>query len=310
MRNKNKFTFYMPIYGIVFTGTHQLGSFELCDKNTFLSRIENDKIRNQIACGEESNYYVSFSVFAIDCGDAINMAYKKSSEFKRMMDFCCGRNNSIPAVNLYRQNPQSERMLILSNDINNVGVHEEMNNNYIPVNHTLDEFLEEMRKNKTMYVWDLYAKENKTDKESRILNAILWVGKAHIELDNKIYFLELCFALESLLQVDTDKFINPSITYSISSNCAMIIADKYEDRKNVMSKLKQLYSIRSKLAHGKNSDVSNWECEQLFMYISYLLDDLANKEIWKQYSSMHELMQEIENQKLGKLTDCETDSIE
>ena len=300
MGNKNKFTFYMPIYGIVFTGTHQLGSFEFCDKNKFLSRIENDKIRNQIACGEESNYYVSFSVFATDRGDAINMAYKKSSEFKRMMDFCCGRNNSIPAVNLYRQNPQSERMLILSDDINNVGVHEEMNNNYIPRNHTLDEFLEEMQKNKTMYVWDLYAKKNKTDKESRILNAILWVGKAHVELDNKIYFLELCFALESLLQVDTDKFINPSITYSISSNCAMIIADKYEDRKKVMSELKQLYSIRSKLAHGKNSDVGNLECEQLFMYISYLLDDLANKEIWKQYSSMSELMQEIENQKLGK----------
>ena len=300
MGNKNKFTFYMPIYGIVLTGTHQLGSFELCDKNTFLSRIENNKIRNQIACGEESNYYVSFSVLANDREEAIDMAYKKSSEFKRIMDFCCGRNNSIPAVNLYRQNPQSERMLILSDDINNVGVHEEMNNNYIPRNHTLDEFLEEMQKNKTMYVWDLYAKKNKTDKESRILNAILWVGKAHVELDNKIYFLELCFALESLLQVDTDKFINPSITYSISSNCAMIIADKYEDRKKVMSKIKQLYSIRSKLAHGKNSDVSNLECEQLFMYISYLLDDLANKEIWKQYSSMSELMQEIENQKLGK----------
>ena len=267
MRNKNKFTFYMPIYGIVLTGTHQLGSFELCDKNTFLSRIENNKIRNQIACGEESNYYVSFSVLANDREEAIDMAYKKSSEFKRIMDFCCGRNNSIPAVNLYRQNPQSERMLILSDDINNVGVHEEMNNNYIPVNHTLDEFLEEMQKNKTMYVWDLYAKKNKTDKESRILNAILWVGKAHVELDNKIYFLELCFALESLLQVDTDKFINPSITYSISSNCAMIIADKYEDRKKVMSELKQLYSIRSKLAHGKNSDVSNLECDQLFKYI-------------------------------------------
>lgn len=307
MGNKIKFTFYMPIYGIVFSNTYQLGSFELCDKNTFLSRIENDKIRNQIACGEESNYYVSFSVFANDREEAIDMAYKKSSEFKRIMDFCCGRNNSIPAVNLYRQNPQSERMLILSDDINNVGVHEEMNNNYIPRNHTLDEFLEEMRKNKTMYVWDLYAKENKTDKESRILNAILWVGKAHIELDNKIYFLELCFALESLLQVDTNKFINPSITYSISSNCAMIIADKYEDRKKVMDELKRLYSIRSKLAHGKNSNVSNLECEQLFMYISYLLDDLANKEIWKHYSSMSELMKEIENQKLGKLPDSETD---
>ena len=188
MGNKNKFTFYMPIYGIVFTGTHQLGSFELCDKNTFLSRIENDKIRNQIACGEESNYYVSFSVLANDREEAIDMAYKKSSEFKRIMDFCCGRNNSIPAVNLYRQNPQSERMLILSDDINNVGVHEEMNNNYIPRNHTLDEFLEEMQKNKTMYVWDLYAKKNKTDKESRILNAILMISPTVPELMSSLIF--------------------------------------------------------------------------------------------------------------------------
>ena len=191
-------------------------------------------------------------------------------------------------------------MLILTDDTSKVEIHEEANNHFIPMNHTLDELLKEMAENRTLYVWDLYAKKNKTDKESRILNAVLWIGKAHTELDNKIYFIELCFALESLLQVDTDKFINPSITYSISSNCAMIIADEYDDRKKVLDKLKKLYSLRSKIAHGKNSNVSDLDCEQLFAYISYLLDDLVNKEKWRNYSSMSDLMQEIENEKLGK----------
>ena len=157
-----------------------------------------------------------------------------------------------------------------------------------------------MQKTKTSYVWDLYAKKNRSDKENRILNAVLWVGKAHIELDNKIYFLELCFALESLLQVDTDKFINPSISYSISSNCAMIIADKYEDRKKVANKLKKLYSLRSQIAHGKKAEVSNEECEQMFLYITYLLEDLTSNEKWANYSSMQQLLQEVENEKLGK----------
>ena len=117
---------------------------------------------------------------------------------------------------------------------------------------------------------------------------------------NKIYFLELCFALESLLQIDIDKFINPSITYAVSTSCAMIIADKFEDRQLVVKKLKELYRKRSNIAHGKTVAVSKSDCELLFKYVAYLLDDLSNKEKWQNFISMKELIQEVENQKLGK----------
>ena len=296
-----KFNFYIPIYGIIVYGAYKLGEFEICDRETFLSRIENVQVRDKVAFGEHDKYYLSILVFAKNKQEAQEIAYKKATEFKRLMDFSCGRGNSVPAVNIRQHIASSEKCLVLAEGDLGVDVSWEMNNNFIPVEKNIDVLVSKMLNNKTFYIWELHSKSNRSDKENRILNAILWVGKAHIETDNKIYFLELCFAIESILQVDTDKFINPSITYAISTSCAMIIADRFEDRQLVVKKLKELYRKRSNIAHGKTVEVSNSDCELLFKYVAYLLDDLSNKEKWQKFTSMKELLQEVENQKLGKV---------
>lgn len=297
---KNRYYFYIPIYGIIISGSYKLGEFELCDRNTFLNRIKDTVVRNRVASGEDSKYYLSILTVANNRREAQVIAYKKTIDFKRLMDFACGRGNSVPAVNIRQHIASSEKCLVLSDMDSSVYVSEEMNNNFIPAEHKIEEFVEEMHNNQSFYIWDLYSKPNKSDRENRILNAILWVGKAHIEIDNRIYFMELCFALESLLQIEVDKFLNPSITYSISTSCAIIIANDYKDREKVVKTLKELYRKRSNIAHGKSVDISNGDCEILFRYVTYLLNDLSNKEQWKKFSSMQDLWKEIESIKLGK----------
>ena len=300
IKDKNKYYFYVPIYGIIINGSYKIGEFELCDRNTFLNRIKDEDIRNKVAIGEDAKYYLSILAVSNDRREAQRIAYKKTVEFKRLMDFACGRGNSVPAVNIRQYVASSEKCLILSDMDSNVYVSEEINNNYIPIDHKIEDLVAEMENNKTSYIWDLYSKPNKSDRENRILNAILWVGKAHIETDNRIYFLELCFALESLLHIEMDKFLNPSIAYSISTSCAIIIADDFKDREKVVKTLKDVYRKRSNIAHGKNIDISNVDCETLFMYIAYLLNDLSSKEPWNKFVSMQELWLEIEKIKLGK----------
>ena len=87
---------------------------------------------------------------------------------------------------------------------------------------------------------------------------------------------------------------------SIAIRCAMIIADQFSERRKVADNLKRLYGIRSAIAHGGEKNVSNKDCEQLFGYIVYLINDLAHKKPWKEYSSMKDIVLEIDDRQLGK----------
>lgn len=291
--------YFVPIYGISCSNYERLGEFEIMSRGYFLQLIDKP-IREKVERGESGNVFLGFNVSKSFSKGGGELARQKAGEFKKLMDFCCGRNNCIPAVNLQKIENSSFKYMHVNVD-GSIHVHEEMNNNFIPREHSIEELKKEMESNKTLYVWELYSRESKSDKDNRLINAILWMGKAQTEVDNRLYFMELCFALESLLQVNTDVFINPSISYSISNACAMIIAENYTDRKTVFDNMKKLYGIRSAIAHGGKKEVKDESCEMLYRYIVYLISDIVNKEPWNKYLSMKDVMIEIEERGLGKM---------
>lgn len=292
-------SYFVPIYGISCSNYAKLGEFEIMSREHFLRLIQDRTIREKISRLEHGDVFLGYNISKPFTDGGGELARQKAADFKKLMDFCCGRHNCIPAVNLHDVSLSSLKHMHLNCD-GSVSVHEEMNNNYIPKKHSIENLIKEMKHNQSEYVWDFYSKNNKSDKEKRLINAILWLGKAQIELDNKIYFMELCFALEALLQINTNTFINPSISYSIAIRCAMIIADQFSERRMVADNLKRLYGIRSAIAHGGEKNVSNKDCEQLFGYIVYLINDLVHKKPWKEYSSMKDIVLEIDDRQLGK----------
>ena len=299
MTNFSSCNYFVPIYGISCSSYAKLGEFEIISKKYFLELIQNRAIRENISRLEQGDVFLGYNIPKPLTDGGGELARHKAADFKKLMDFCCGRKNCIPAVNLHDVNLSSFKHIHINCD-GSVSVHEEMNNNYIPIKHSIENLIKEIEDNQSLYVWDLYSKNNKSDKEKRLINAILWLGKAQIELDNKIYFMELCFALEALLQVNTNSFINPSISYSIAISCAMIIADQFSDRKIVANNIKRLYGIRSAIAHGREKSVSNKDCELLFKYIVYLINDLVHKKPWREYSSIKDIVLEIDDRQLGK----------
>jgi len=108
-------------------------------------------------------------------------------------------------------------------------------------------------------IWELLLPKTKTDIQKRIITSIEWIGKANSEVNNKNRFIFYVFAIESMLTFQEKTFITPSIAYSISESSAMILGTNYDDRIITEKKVKEIYNIRSAIAHGAEKEVSDDE---------------------------------------------------
>jgi hypothetical protein len=129
-------------------------------------------------------------------------------------------------------------------------------------------------------IWDLLFVKQKTSLENRIISAIEWIGKANCEINYKNRFLFYVFALESILNYQEKDMISPSIAHRITESTAMLLGKSYEERILIEKKVKEIYKIRSALAHGTNKDVSNEEM-YLAMTISrnVVIEFLTNSDL-------------------------------
>ena len=93
--------------------------------------------------------------------------------------------------------------------------------------------------------------------DQRLLNALNWIGLSIAEKNNAIALVQATFAIECLLQYDSKGIpINKSIVASLSESIAILLGDSFQSRKEYEKKFKSLYSLRSKIAHGKGNDVT------------------------------------------------------
>ena len=108
-------------------------------------------------------------------------------------------------------------------------------------------------------IWELLLLKTKTDIQKRIITSVEWIGKANSEVNNKNRFIFYIFAIESMLTFQEKTFITPSIAHNISESTAMILGNNYEDRINTEKKVREIYNIRSAIAHGAEKEVSDDE---------------------------------------------------
>lgn len=87
--------------------------------------------------------------------------------------------------------------------------------------------------------------EERTKMEDRLINAIVWMSKAIQDPSDSSEFLSCCIALESLLCRD----VKETIGKTLSERLAFLLAENKEDRLRVFKDMKQIYGIRSKIAH-------------------------------------------------------------
>ena len=99
--------------------------------------------------------------------------------------------------------------------------------------------------------------------EQRIMNAIDLYGRANRDYGKAIGFLEAMLSVESLFQRNLSDLASKSIGAEISEMCAFFLGNSFEERVNVEKRIKNLYGIRSKIAHGASMLVEEKECRDV-----------------------------------------------
>ena len=145
-------------------------------------------------------------------------------------------------------------------------------------------------------VWELMENKNLNDMEMRIKEAIIWLSEAAHQNDDGIAYMQCFLALEAIL-MEQDGFINKSITAQISEYVAFLLGIEREERIRIEKEMKELYSIRSSIAHGKNKKGIEQELKRIFMIVKLIVLRFLNDERLIKIRNIKELRELITNLK-------------
>ncbi|MGM9551712.1 MAG: hypothetical protein ACI3XA_05600 [Clostridia bacterium] len=127
-------------------------------------------------------------------------------------------------------------------------------------------------------LWQIVQLESKNEIQKRILKSVEWIGRSINEIDFCLSFLQSIFAIECLLQDQSD-FITKSITAQIAEYAAFIVGSDLKTRKEIETLFRKLYSIRSKVAHGVFSkDIETERCEAIWLAKQIVINLLIKPE--------------------------------
>lgn len=149
-----------------------------------------------------------------------------------------------------------------------------------------------------MQLWRMYDKKDKNEVETRIINAVNWIGMAIAEKNNSIAFTQAVFAIESLLQRQTKgEIFNKSIVASIAEDIAFLIGRDFEERKKYEKEFKDIYGIRSKIAHGKSSEITAYQVLDVINMAKLLIQELLINPVFKEATTMQKITNYITKQR-------------
>jgi len=224
----------------------------------------------------QNDYLVTINIKARSEGKAKELADNLLYQLELFIYFAIGHRKKEFYVNIISKVTYKHDSYLIF-DEENLGVND--SNDFVDIIPLDDKYFmdSDIGNNK---IWELLLLKTKTDIQKRIITSIEWIGKANSEVNNKNRFVFYVFAIESMLTFHEKDFITPSIAHSISESTAMILGTNYEDRIVTEKKVKEIYSIRSAIAHGAEKEVSDDELN-LAMNISrnIVIQFLTNTEL-------------------------------
>lgn len=137
--------------------------------------------------------------------------------------------------------------------------------------------------------------EARTEMEDRLINAIVWVSKAIQDPSDSSKFLSCCIALESLLCRD----VKETIGKTLSERLAFLLAEIKEERIRIFKDTKNIYGVRSKIAHEgrpkKDKDLITY-----LPYVTYYakasifeVAHLLKKEGWTEFDQLRDYLDDF-----------------
>lgn len=172
----------------------------------------------------------------------------------------------------------------------------------ISVNHTRRGRLGELSLPK---LWELDSQRNlgfsrvanllggqRNDLEEKIIASIQWAGRATAKIRKEESFLLYAIALESIVLSDNDPI---ELTYRLRVRVAHLLGDDVESRRDLFTKLGDLYKIRSKMVHSGRYQVTDVDLSLLRTITKAALIRICTRSEFLSMSSPKELAEWFQN---------------
>ena len=132
----------------------------------------------------------------------------------------------------------------------------------------------------------------RNDLEEKIIASIQWAGRATAKIRKEESFLLYAIALESIVLSDNDPI---ELTYRLRVRVAHLLGDDVESRRDLFTKLGDLYKIRSKMVHSGRYQVTDADLSLLRRITKTALIRICTRSEFLSMSSPKELAEWFQN---------------
>jgi len=109
-----------------------------------------------------------------------------------------------------------------------------------------------------LWIWKAAADANPNEWTRRIIRTIDWMGRSQRDVDPQRKFVQLVFAIESLLTYREDSvLVSPSVAATLSEGFAFLLGEDHDQRLGIYRDINEIYKKRSGLVHGGNKTISS-----------------------------------------------------
>ncbi|MDP1715285.1 MAG: HEPN domain-containing protein [Anaerolineales bacterium] len=124
--------------------------------------------------------------------------------------------------------------------------------------------------------------------EDKIISAIQWAGKATVEGKKEEAFLLYAISLESLVLLDNEK---EELGYRLRTRVAHLLGGDLESRMKISNKVRDLYTVRSKIVHSGSYQVTDADISLIRLYSKNCILHIVNNEPFSSMNSIDSLVQ-------------------
>jgi hypothetical protein len=130
--------------------------------------------------------------------------------------------------------------------------------------------------------------KNRNILEDKIISAFQWAGKATVENKKEKAFLLYAISLESLILLDNEK---EELTYRLRTRVAHLLGKDLESRMKISNKVRDLYTIRSKIVHSGSYQVTDADLGLIRLFSKSCILRIYNNEPFSTMKNQDDLVQ-------------------
>ncbi len=149
-----------------------------------------------------------------------------------------------------------------------------------------------------LWIWNAAADSNPNEWTRRIMRTIDWMGRSQRDVDPVRKFVQLVFAIESLLTYQEENIlVSPSIAATLSEGFAFLLGEDRDQRLSIYRDINDIYKKRSALVHGGKKTISTEDISNASELLHKVLLRITTKQPFVDFTAIKGVVEWIKTQK-------------